>query len=88
MEEEEAARTDDLPPTAQVHLQPCPTAPGAPALRETPAATMAPPEQVEAAAAAGRGRFLALSGAVFATYLVYGYLQEWIFRQEGMKPHG
>ena len=35
-----------------------------------------------------RAQFLLLSGLVFAFYLVYGYLQEWIFRQEGMKPHG
>ena len=35
-----------------------------------------------------RAQFIILSGAVFSFYLVYGYMQEWIFRQEGMKPHG
>ena len=35
-----------------------------------------------------RAQFVLLSCAIFAFYLVYGYVQEWIFRQEGMKPHG
>lgn len=35
-----------------------------------------------------RIQFLILSGSVFGFYLIYGYMQEWIFRQEGMKPHG
>ena len=35
-----------------------------------------------------RAQFLILSCSVFSFYLVYGYMQEWIFRQEGMKPHG
>ena len=35
-----------------------------------------------------RSHFLLLSASVFAFYLVYGYFQEWFFRQEGMKPHG
>ena len=33
-------------------------------------------------------QFAILSGLIMTFFLIYGYTQEWIFRQEGMKPHG
>lgn len=33
-------------------------------------------------------QFVLLSSSVFGCYLIYGYVQEWIFRQDGIKPHG
>ena len=33
-------------------------------------------------------QFVALSGLVFFFYLIYGYVQEYIFRVPGMKPFG
>ena len=32
--------------------------------------------------------FTILSSLILLFYITYGYLLEWIFRQEGMKPHG
>ena len=33
-------------------------------------------------------QLVSLSTVIFALFLVYGYLMEWIFQQDGMKPHG
>lgn len=33
-------------------------------------------------------QFAILSSLIMVFFLIYGYTQEWIFRQEGMKPHG
>ena len=33
-------------------------------------------------------QLVSLSTVVFALFLVYGYLLEWIFQQDGMKSHG
>ncbi|XP_065843398.1 adenosine 3'-phospho 5'-phosphosulfate transporter 2-like isoform X2 [Oscarella lobularis] len=34
------------------------------------------------------GQFLTLCSGILSFYLLYGYVQEWIFRTEGLKPFG